>query len=174
MWLSSACRRPVSSPQRRLESGWSGKMPACAGMTVGRFGRSCIFLHSSPVRHPSAGWGLVGSAHEMPAFAGMTGLGGRFSAEKGKGRIDARPEEQSIRPFESVWGTLIGNAIRDAPRVPDCADVGFPALVVVKGILTKAGFVKNPDIFPPLATCVTPAQAGVSLVGCTRCQPALA
>ena len=68
-------------------------------------------------------------------------------SEKEKGRIDARPEEQSIRPFESVWGTLIGNAIRDAPRVPDCADAGFPALVVVKGILTKAGFVRNLDIF---------------------------
>jgi len=54
------------------------------------------------------------------------------NSRNGKGRTDARPEEQSIRPLRSVWGTLIGNTDNDAGRVPERASVGFLALVMVK------------------------------------------
>jgi|GEM_PF-6613402 len=59
------------------------------------------------------------------------------NSRNGKGRIDARPEEQSIRPLRSVWGTLVGNTNNDAGCVPVWARVGFLTLLVVKPILTK-------------------------------------
>ncbi len=58
-------------------------------------------------------------------------------SRNGKGRIDARPEGQSIRPLRSVWGTLVGNTHNDAGRVPVLARAGFLTLLVVKQILTK-------------------------------------
>ncbi len=55
----------------------------------------------------------------------------------GKGRTDARPEEQSIRPLRSVWGTLVGNINNNAGCVPVWARVGFLTFLMVKRILTK-------------------------------------
>ncbi len=63
----------------------------------------------------------------------------------GKGRTDARPEELSIRPLRSVWGTLVGNTNYNAGRVPVWASFGFPAILVVKGILTLRASVKKAD-----------------------------
>ena len=67
------------------------------------------------------------------------------NSRNGKGRIDARPEEQSIRPLRSVWGTLVGNTNNDAGRVPVWAGVGFLTFLVVKRNLTKRGLVRFSD-----------------------------
>jgi len=67
------------------------------------------------------------------------------NSRNGKGRIDARPEEQSIRPLRSVWGTLIGNTYNNAGRVPVWAGVGNLTVMVVKVILTMRASVKISD-----------------------------
>ena len=54
------------------------------------------------------------------------------NSRNGKGRTDARPEELSIRPLRSVWGTLVGNTYNDADRVPERASVGFLTPSMVK------------------------------------------
>ena len=67
------------------------------------------------------------------------------NSRNGKGRTDARPEEQSIRPLRSVWGTLIGNTCNDAGCVPVWARGCFPTVAVMKVILTMSGSVKISD-----------------------------